>query len=131
MINDEFNRKVFRREVAHHLHDMPSIRTGMVSKAYKDLPIGDLTKEHFYPRQQSADKIIKLLDKGKLTENRLARILKSRARVHYVHSTENNALRTVQKDPALKTWRQQYATLGIELVQYQNKKPGRKPNNVS
>ena len=125
MINDEFNRKVFRREIAHYLYDIPLIPTGLVSEKYKDYIIKNLTKEHFHARQKTADLIIRLLDSNKVSIDRLAVILKSRVRVHYVHKSENQALRKVQNLPDYPTWHKQYAAAGIKLVPYVNKRKKR------
>jgi hypothetical protein len=112
--------KFFTGLVAEGLHRTPAIHTGLISeKAAKRAKGVKFTKEHFFGRQASAEKIIELIAQGK-SFNRIVAVIKSRSRVHYTTPKENTYL----KKYGNLFWRDAYAALGIKLVPYvkRNKK---------
>lgn len=100
---------------AEGIFRVPSKLTGLISKKAlekkkqnsKYIP----TKEHYFGRQAAADKIFEQIKKQK-SFNRVVNIILSRSRVHYTTSEENEALKAYP----LLSWREAYASVGIELV---------------
>ena len=102
-----------------------SISTGLISEkasmaVANGYPYEKLTKEHFFGRAGSATKLIKMIRDGK-SFNRCLAFVMSRSRVHRVTKQENIDLRKYQGNPEYKTWHQEYAAAGIELIPYVKK----------
>lgn len=108
------------------LFDCPGTFSGFVSEKGQHLKTSELVKEHFYPRQASAYKMFEMLDAG-ATKDELIDFIRMVCQVHYVTKEENEALKPYQKiGSGYNTWEEQYAAVGIKLVPYVRKKPGRK-----
>ena len=111
---------------AEGIFRVPSTQSGWISKAAlakkEENSSYTPTKEHYFGRKASADKIFEQLEKGKGFD-RIRNIILSRSRVHYTTSAENEILKKYGDLP----WRQAYAICGIELVPYE----GRKVKKVS
>lgn len=116
LIQNQRDREHFMRELALGIFDLAPIFSGLTSKEAVGLKSNQFTKEHYYPRKQSAQVITLLLDtRPNISDERIAAILKSRNRVHHVTREQNQNLRKYQKDKN-KTWRQQYKAAGITLI---------------
>lgn len=101
---------------------LPSIRTGLASQEALKLPSNKRTKEHFYGRTASAQRLIKeLLENPNRSDKAFVAFLKSRSRVHYVTGAENMALRSYMDKNPTATWREAYRECCSELVRYEVK----------
>lgn len=108
------------------IYQCPDVHSGWASETAYEMKYKDICKEHYFSRTQSAKKMIELMQKGILNENRLDRFesfVKSRARVHYVTSKENVNLVKYQKDENLTHWKQQYDAAGIKLKKWDKSPP--------
>lgn len=112
--------KYFTGLIAEGLHRTPAIHSGLISEEANNRPQGaKVTKEHFFGRQASAEKIMSLIAAGK-SFDRIVAVIKSRSRVHYTTPKENTDLKKVGH----LFWRDAYKEIGINLVPYikRNKK---------
>ena len=119
--NNPRDMEYFAQALRNQIFDMASIPSGYSSISVANTPPSKLTHEHIFPRMQSARFIIKQLERG-ISRKRLIALIKSRCRIHYTTSQENNLLRKLQRDPTY-FWRNGYKQMGIELVPYVYKKP--------
>ena len=118
--DDPETLKFFTGLVAEGLHRTPAIHTGLISEKAANRAKGvKFTKEHFFGRQASAEKIMEQIAKGK-SFKRIVAIIKSRSRVHYTTPKENTDLKRVGH----LFWREAYKKLNINLIPYvkRNKK---------
>lgn len=118
--NDPEALKMVTGLIAEGLHRTPAIHTGLISEQAANRPKGaKFTKEHFFGRQTSAEKIMKLIAEGR-SFDRIVAVIKSRSRVHYTTPKENTDLKRVGH----LFWREAYKELNINLIPYvkRNKK---------
>lgn len=105
---------------AEGIFRVPSTQSGWISKAAlakkEENSSWTPTKEHYFGRKASADKIFEQLEKGKGFD-RIRNIILSRSRVHYTTAAENEQLKKYGHLP----WREAYALCGIELVPYEGR----------
>lgn len=106
---------------AEGIFRVPATHSGFISKAARELknknPKYSPTKEHFFGRRASATKIFEQLRKGKSFE-RIVLVILSRSRVHYTTAAENEELKKHGHLP----WREAYARVGVDLVEYEGRK---------
>ena len=110
------------RQIGNLIYDLPHIKTGWVSRSltrdgYRVRGMAS-TNEHFYSRQQAGIEIIRVWKTGRLTDDRLYRMLRKFCQVHVVTPAENLILRNIQnaEDTCRLPWRAQYKLAGISLV---------------
>jgi len=105
--------------IAEGIHRMKPIHTGLISEAANKKGV-KICKEHYFGRLASAKLIMKKIAEGKWTDERLVRLIKSRSRVHYTTSEENQILRNYDH----LYWTKAYKAAGIKLVPFvpRNKK---------
>lgn len=118
--DDPETMKFFTGLIAEGLYRTPAIHTGLISEKAASRPAGtSITKEHFFGRQASAEKIMEQIATGKSFKPILL-LIKSRSRVHYTTNQENTNLKSVND----LFWREAYKKLNINLIQYipRNKK---------
>lgn len=124
----EVRRFVEGITAAEGIYRVPIKYSGFISKAALTMkeknPQYIPTKEHYFGRRASADKIYEQLEKGK-TVKRIFNVIMSRSRVHYTTAAENELLKKYSHLP----WRDAYKAAGIELVPYRPKR-GRQPKGV-
>lgn len=123
-VQTEYDAVYFVRELSIAIFDMRARLSGYVSKQNAHKRKGDLVWEHYFSRKKSAVLIYNLLKTRKnITAKRIAAVMMSRNRVHLVSKEENQLLRKYQHSSKnYKTWRQEYAAAGIELVKYVDKR---------
>lgn len=110
--------------IAESLHRVPKTPSGFISKNAVNLPYNKITPDHYYGRKVSGDLIFKMIMRG-CSINRIAMIMWSRSRVHYVTSAENTKLIGVDSKRMFKSKLQiqrEYAAAGIELVPYADRR---------
>ncbi len=104
--------------VAEGLHRTTPIHTGLISIECNNRPKGTkVCREHYFGRLASAKLIMRQIAKGK-SFNRIVALIKSRSRVHYTTSDENNRLRKHGD----MFWREAYKKAGIVLVPFVDRK---------
>lgn len=101
--------------LAEGLFRMPAIHSGYISEEANST--GQKCKEHYWGRKGSADMIMIQINKGK-SFKRIVALIKSRARVHYTTSQENNYLKSYGN----LFWRDAYKKAGIKLILYQDQR---------
>lgn len=108
------------RTIGSAIYDLPVKFTGMVSTRLVDSHGFYNGKkkcpEHFYSRQRSGRKIVKLYESGELTPELLLELLDKYRQVHWVTSEENSRLRTIQKKYDNLPHYKHYEMAGIVLV---------------
>ena len=105
--------------IAEGIHRMKPIHTGLISEAASVKGV-KICKEHYFGRLASAKLIMKKIAEGKWSDERLICLIKSRSRVHYTTSQENQVLRNYDH----LYWTKAYEAAGIRLIPYvrRNKK---------
>ena len=104
--------------IAESLHRVPKTPSGLISKKAQNLSSNKRTADHYFGRKVSGELIFKMIMRGCSSE-RIALLLWSRSRVHYVTSAENTKLKSVVSKHMFKSKLQiqrEYAAAGIELV---------------
>lgn len=120
--SSEYEERYIVAIIKEILHCTPAIPTGLASSEAAQLPIKKLSKDHFYGRTRSARTIIRYLELGIFSLEKIDRLeafIKSRSRVHFVTQSQNKTLATRDRNPG--HWSKLYEKSGIELVPYQGK----------
>ena len=100
--------------VAEGLHRTKVIHSGFISEACHNRPEGSkVCREHYFGRLASAKLIMKQIAKG-ISRKRFIALIKSRSRVHYTTSGENQELRKYDT----LFWREAYKQAGIVLIPF-------------
>ena len=114
----------FGRSAMLSFGDIGSVHSGLISDAlvrthsptnrkWRDC---DVTHEHFKTRTTTCREICQEYLDGNLTDERLVELIEEGRKVHYVSKQENIDLCAHQQNKDLKTWQEQYAACGINLV---------------
>jgi hypothetical protein len=103
--------------IAEGLHRVTPIHTGLISEE-ANRPGVKICKEHFFGRLNSAKLLMKKIGEGKWSRSRLLAFVKSRSRVHYTTSGENQRL----KKQGHLHWRAAYKAANIRLVKFTSRR---------
>jgi len=105
--------------IAEAIHRVKPIHTGLISEAANKKGV-KICKEHYFGRLASAKLIMKKIAERKWSDKRLVQFIRSRSRVHYTTSAENQELRKYDH----LYWTKAYKAAGIKLVPFipRNKK---------
>ena len=111
--------KFLKDGLRNQLFDMAYIESGLTSKKAIEsgLKKSQLTKEHMYPRNQSAIRLIDAALDGR-SKKYIVDSIKMMCEVHITTKEENLSLVKLQRDPDYH-WEKGYKTAGIELIEYE------------
>lgn len=124
----ETDRKVFVGLINDGIFQREHIHTGLASVEANALHSSKRTKEHFYGRKKSAERLFDLLSEDLCVEDTaLYDFIVERSRVHFVTKKQNMRLREYHKLNPAATHEEAYNGCGIILVPKTRAKPGRKP----
>lgn len=125
--------KVLARAIGTVIFDIPTTKSGLVSKAllceYGYRPsVSKCTEEHFHSRNESGYALIDMMIRGASLDE-VKSYLATVTQVHLTTKDENIRLSQIQNDPVTKDlpWQEQYAMVGIELVE----DPGTMPRKLA
>jgi hypothetical protein len=128
--------KVKARAIGTMIFDIPTKRSGLVSKALLDEygyrpSVSKCTLEHFYSRNESGYTIIEMVENG-ATIGEVGEYLVDATTVHLTTKDENIRLSQIQNHPTTKdlSWEEQYEMAGIELVEDPDTMPRKMMNQL-
>lgn len=98
------------------IFQMPAIHSGLASVKANLLLASNQTKDHYYPRTNSAKALIRMLQKDPdMSDDKLIKWLLKRCQVHSVTKEENMVLKKYTTKNPNSSWKKAYAACGIRL----------------